>query len=45
MIINRLYQSPECETDVAFRMEMLCSSPDPIVDGGLEGIEEEDWVI
>ena len=44
MIIKRLYLSPECETDVALRMDMLCDSPD-LVDGGLEGISEEDWII
>ncbi len=44
MIIKRLYQSPECETDVVLRMDMLCDSQD-LVDTGLERIHDEDWVI
>lgn len=39
---RKRYQVPECEYDVAILKEMFCSSP---VDGGLEGVGEEDWVL
>ena len=39
---SKHYQAPECEFDEALLKELLCQSP---VDGGLEGTEDEDWVI
>ena len=38
----QFYSNPECEYQEAFFDELLCSSP---VDGGVEGTDEEEWII
>ncbi len=37
-----LYSEPQCEELTALGVEMICQSP---TEGGLEGVQEEDWVI
>lgn len=40
--LTNSYAPPRCDYDEAFRVDLLCTSPEA---GGLEGIEYEDWVI
>jgi hypothetical protein len=42
MIKRKYYLSPECEIEEAFLIGLICTSP---TEGGVEGTEEEDWVI
>ena len=42
MIIRQEYSEPKAEAINAWFYEMLCDRP---VDGGLESVEYEDWVI
>jgi hypothetical protein len=39
---KKSYIEPECEPFCASGIEFICQSPS---EGGLEGVQEEDWVI
>ena len=42
MTMRQEYSEPKAEAISAWSYEMLCESP---VEGGLESVEYEDWVI
>ena len=42
MITTKPYLSPKCEFEETLQEDIICTSPE---EGGLEGVNDEDWVI